>query len=59
VNDAVPMDPRIVELLRQAPLVDGHNDLLWALREAREEGGEDLKFRASGIGSSVLLRMPG
>ena len=32
------MDPRIVELLRDAPLIDGHNDLLWALREAREDG---------------------
>ena len=27
---------RIVGLLRAAPLIDGHNDLLWALREARE-----------------------
>jgi membrane dipeptidase len=27
---------RIVELLRAAPLIDGHNDLLWAMREARE-----------------------
>jgi membrane dipeptidase len=35
------MDERIVELLRAAPLVDGHNDLLWALREIREEGGEE------------------
>ena len=26
----------IVELLRSAPLVDGHNDLLWALRKVRE-----------------------
>jgi membrane dipeptidase len=26
------------DLLRQAPLIDGHNDLLWALREARENG---------------------
>ncbi|MGE5227787.1 MAG: dipeptidase [Planctomycetaceae bacterium] len=25
-------------LLRSAPLVDGHNDLLWALRELREKG---------------------
>ena len=25
--------PRIVELLRSAPLIDGHNDLLWELRE--------------------------
>lgn len=28
----------IVELLRAAPLIDGHNDLLWALRKAREDG---------------------
>ena len=34
------MTERIVELLRAAPLIDGHNDLLWAMREARE-GGED------------------
>ena len=27
---------RIVGLLRAAPLIDGHNDLLWALRESRE-----------------------
>src|SRR6186997_2328775 len=25
----------IVDLLRDAPLIDGHNDLLWALRTAR------------------------
>jgi membrane dipeptidase len=25
-------------LLRSAPLIDGHNDLLWALRELREQG---------------------
>lgn len=32
----------IVELLRAAPLIDGHNDLLWALRNAREKGDEEL-----------------
>jgi membrane dipeptidase len=26
------------DLLRGAPLIDGHNDLLWALRQAREKG---------------------
>jgi membrane dipeptidase len=31
---------RMVELLRGAPLVDGHNDLLWELRKARDEGEE-------------------
>jgi len=31
---------RIAELLRAAPLIDGHNDLIWELRQAREEGEE-------------------
>lgn len=31
---------RIVRLLRDAPLIDGHNDLLWELRKARERGEE-------------------
>jgi membrane dipeptidase len=35
VTDA---DDRLLELLRSAPLIDGHNDLPWALREAREQG---------------------
>jgi membrane dipeptidase len=30
----------IAELLRAAPLIDGHNDLVWELRKAREEGEE-------------------
>ena len=29
---------RIAALLRSAPLIDGHNDLVWALRKARREG---------------------
>lgn len=33
-------DDRILDLLRAAPLIDGHNDLLWALREARAAGPE-------------------
>jgi membrane dipeptidase len=33
------MQDQIVELLRTAPLIDGHNDLLWALRNAREKDG--------------------
>jgi len=28
----------VADLLRQAPLIDGHNDLLWALREAHAKG---------------------
>jgi len=33
------MSPTL-DLLRDAPLIDGHNDLLWALRDAREKGQE-------------------
>jgi membrane dipeptidase len=33
-----PVGARILDLLRASPLVDGHNDLLWARREAAEEG---------------------
>ena len=35
------MSDRILELLRSAPLIDGHNDLLWALREARDGTGDE------------------
>src|SRR3954463_7461243 len=35
------MDDALVELLRAAPLIDGHNDLLWALREAHLESPTD------------------
>jgi membrane dipeptidase len=41
----VPTTPseaeRVLALLREAPLIDGHNDLLWALREARLAAGAD------------------
>jgi membrane dipeptidase len=30
-------DDALVDVLRAAPLIDGHNDLLWALRDARVE----------------------
>jgi membrane dipeptidase len=30
----------MIDLLREAPLIDGHNDLLYALREAREKGDQ-------------------
>jgi membrane dipeptidase len=35
------MDERILDLLRRSPLIDGHNDLLWALRELRGETGDE------------------
>jgi membrane dipeptidase len=42
----MPEGEGIVELLRAAPLIDGHNDLAWELRKAREEG-EDPDVGAS------------
>jgi membrane dipeptidase len=33
-------EERVVELLRGVPLIDCHNDLLWELRKAREQGDE-------------------
>jgi membrane dipeptidase len=41
---------RIVELLRAAPLLDGHNDLPWELRGAREKGRDP----DVGIGAAEL-----
>jgi membrane dipeptidase len=37
-GQVVESGDRIAELLRTAPLIDGHNDLAWELRKAREEG---------------------
>ncbi len=34
-------DNHLVELLLEAPLIDGHNDLLWALRETHLEAPDD------------------
>lgn len=35
------MTEPIADLLRSAPLIDGHNDLLYALRDARDSGSEE------------------
>jgi membrane dipeptidase len=39
VTQALDDLDRVLRLLRAAPLIDGHNDLLWALRDAREKTG--------------------
>ena len=41
VSDAALLHAK--ELLRSTPLIDGHNDLPWVIRE--ETGGDVLKFR--------------
>ncbi len=38
---------RIDHILRDAPLVDGHNDLLWEMHEAREKGAREIDVAAS------------
>jgi membrane dipeptidase len=40
-NSAANTDTRMQELLRRAPLIDLHNDLLWEMRQAREQDGID------------------
>lgn len=35
------MVDRIVRVLRRAPLIDGHNDLLWELQTLREKGADE------------------
>ena len=39
------MTEHILQLLRTAPLIDGHNDLLWALRTLREAGEDEPDLR--------------
>ncbi len=38
---------RVVQTLRRAPLIDGHNDLLWELQSLREKGGDEPDIGAS------------
>lgn len=38
---------RAAEVLRRAPLIDGHNDLLWEMHEAREKGAPEADVAAS------------
>ena len=53
-------DPALArgELLRQVPLVDGHNDLPWELREAEAPGAllPDLRLRRAGDTDIPRLR---
>ena len=48
------IDHVLVELLRAAPLIDGHNDLLWALRAAHLEAPEDPEPDVS-VNTPVLM----
>jgi len=51
---------RAIRVLRSTPLVDGHNDLPWAIRESkaspRDVGRYDLRARAPGMTDIARLR---
>jgi len=51
-------DDALVELLRAAPLIDGHNDLLWALREAHLEAPADPDPDVSVHASAFMTDFP-
>jgi membrane dipeptidase len=47
--------PEVIDLLRAAPLIDGHNDLLWELRQGRDPADPTLmtdlpRMAAGGVG---------
>ncbi len=42
-------------LLRAAPLIDGHNDLPWALRKARDAEGDEADISVSAPGFQTDL----
>ena len=42
-SDPTPLEASARDLLRRHPLVDGHNDLPWALRE--QFGGDPVRAR--------------
>ena len=55
-NDAIG---RIRGLLRAAPLIDGHNDLLWELRAARStEGAQQAYLDVSGPRPELMTDLP-
>jgi membrane dipeptidase len=52
------VDDALVELLRTAPLIDGHNDLLWALRDARLEAPDDPEPDVSTHAPAFMTDLP-
>jgi membrane dipeptidase len=52
-------DAQILKLLRRAPLIDGHNDLLWALRAARlRDGTESRPLDLREVCPQVMTDLP-
>lgn len=48
----------LVQLLRDAPLIDGHNDLLWALRSLRLESPDTPEPDVSGPVDGLMTDIP-
>ena len=51
-------DDALVELLRTAPLIDGHNDLLWALRDARLQAPDQPEPDVSAHVPALMTDLP-
>lgn len=51
-------DDALVDLLRAVPLIDGHNDLLWALREAHLEAPGDPEPDVSAHAPAFMTDFP-
>ena len=52
------MPDDLVALLRDAPLIDGHNDLLWALRALRLETPDEPEPDVSGVVDRFMTDIP-
>jgi membrane dipeptidase len=52
------MPEDLLTLLRDAPLIDGHNDLLWALRSARLERPDEPEPDVDGRIDSLMTDIP-
>ena len=48
----------LVELLRDAPLIDGHNDLLWALRDSAPRGARRSRARSPRAVPAFMTDLP-
>jgi membrane dipeptidase len=51
-------DDPLVQLLRDAPLIDGHNDLLWVLREAHLEAPDEPDADVSAHAPAFMTDIP-
>ena len=52
------LESRARDLLRRYPLIDGHNDLPWALRERAQRNGGALRFDLDGHVDGLHTDLP-